>query len=160
MNNELPVMEAYAHSHSTYAGDAVIGSTGQLNAQHQFNQANLDWDQQLLRQHVLAARDNQIPQQLKAQEKPMAKPTRRIVQVFICDADDNVPLDKCLVYQGEQKLTDLDDNELFFEIDIKSLLDKHNAQRTQLINKRVKERTEHLEPARIRDLKMTVVTVA
>ena len=85
---------------------------------------------------------------------------RRIVQVFIVDTYESVPLDKCVIYRGEQKLTDLTDQELFFEIDIKSLLDAHNVERVKLIDKRVKERTEHLEPARIRDLKMTVVTVA
>lgn len=85
---------------------------------------------------------------------------RRLVQVFVADPDENVPIDQCLLYTGEQKLTDLTDQELFFEIDIKTILDVHNAKRIKLVNKAVKERTEHLEPARIRDLKMTVVTIA
>lgn len=92
-------------------------------------------------------------------EKP-AMATRRLVQVFIADPDENVPLDQSMLYQGEQKLTDATDQELFFEIDIKSAIDKHNAERIKIINKKVKERTEYLEPAKIRDLKMVVVTVA
>lgn len=90
----------------------------------------------------------------------MAKTPRRLIQIFIADPDENVPIDQCLLYSGEQNLTDLTDQELFFEVDVKSLLDKHNKARVQLVNKSVKERVEHLEPARVRDLKMTVVTIA
>ncbi len=93
-------------------------------------------------------------------EIEMSASTRRLVQVFIADTDENVPLTDCLLYSGDQKLTDLNDQELFFELDIKSIMDKHNEKRIKLINKTVKERTEYLEPVRIRDLKMTVVTIA
>lgn len=97
----------------------------------------------------------------KPQEKPqVTTPARRLVQVFIADPDENIPLDQCLLYSGEQKLTDATDQELFFEIDIKGILEKHNAKRTKLVNKKVKERVEHLEAAKVRDLKMVVVTVA
>lgn len=91
---------------------------------------------------------------------PMAAPTRRLVQVFIADPNENVPLADSLLYSGEQKLTDATDQELFFEIDIKSILEKHNAKRVKMVDKKVKERTEYLEPAKIRDLKMVVVNVA
>lgn len=84
----------------------------------------------------------------------------RIVQVFIADPDENIPLDKRLLYTGEQKLTDLTDQELFFEVDIKNILQEHNTYRGSVINKKVKERTEYLEPIKIRDLRMVVVTVA
>ena len=86
--------------------------------------------------------------------------TRRLVQVFIADPNENVPLEESLLYSGEQKLTDATDQELFFEIDIKGVLDKHNAKRAKMVDKKVKERTEYLEPAKIRDLKMVVVNVA
>lgn len=85
---------------------------------------------------------------------------RRIVQVFIADTDENVPLEKSVIYTGEQKLTDATDQELFFEIDIKGILDRHNTYRKTLVNKKVKERTENLEPVKIRELKMVVVTIA
>lgn len=86
--------------------------------------------------------------------------TRRLVQVFIADPDENIPLEKSLLYTGSQKLTDATDQELYFEIDIKTMLEKHNAERTKIVNKKVKERTEYLEPARVRDLRMVVVNVA
>lgn len=85
---------------------------------------------------------------------------RRLVQVFIADPNENVPLDQSLLYSGEQKLTDATDQELFFEIDIRGALETHNAKRVKMVDKKVKERTEYLEPAKIRDLKMVVVTVA
>lgn len=94
------------------------------------------------------------------QESPMPAPARRLVQVFIADPDDNVPLAQSMLYKGEQQLTDATDTELYFEIDIKTILEKHNAERVKLINKKVKERTETLEPAKIRDLKMVVVEIA
>lgn len=94
------------------------------------------------------------------QEKTMAANTRRLVKVVIVDPNDNIPLDKCLLYNGEEKLTDATDQELFFEIDIKDLLAKHNEERVKLVDKKVKERTEYLEPAKIRDLKMVVVNIA
>lgn len=86
--------------------------------------------------------------------------TRRLVKVVIVDPNENIPLDQCLLYSGEEKLTDATDQELFFEIDIKSLLAKHNEGRVKLVDKKVKERTEYLEPAKIRDLKMVVVNIA
>lgn len=98
--------------------------------------------------------------EVKKPKKQELKLSRRIVQVFIADTDENVPLDKSVIYSGTQKLTDCTDQELFFEIEIKKLLDSHNEYRKTLINKKVKERTENLEPVKIRDLKMVVVTVA
>jgi hypothetical protein len=85
---------------------------------------------------------------------------RRLVKVIIVDPNENIPLNDCILYSGEEKLTDATDQELFFEIDIKRLLDEHNAKRTKFIDKKVKERSEYLEPAKIRDLKMVVVGIA
>jgi hypothetical protein len=94
------------------------------------------------------------------QQEIPTMPARRLVQVFIADPNENIPLDQSLLYSGEQKLTDATDQELFFEVDIKGILEKHNAERIKLVDKKVKDRTEYLEPAKIRDLKMVVVTVA
>jgi hypothetical protein len=115
-----------------------------------------------LRGVALAAAQN-IPENVHLQNLKKELPimtSRRLVQVFIADPDENVPLERSLLYSGEQKLTDATDQELFFEIDMKSMLEKHNETRVQWVNKKVKERTEYLEPAKIRDLKMVVVNVA
>lgn len=87
----------------------------------------------------------------------------RIVKVFIADSNESIPLDKRVLYSGEEKLTDLTDQELFFDVSISGLLTKHNEMRKTTIDKPQAEkfgRDIFLEPARIRDLKMVVVTVA
>lgn len=115
-----------------------------------------------LQQQIAAAPavDPPHPHKKQRKETPMSQQQRRLVQVLIADPDENVPLDKCVLYTGSQKMTDATDQELFFEIPIKDLLDKHNEMRTKLVNKKVKERVEYLEPAKIRELRMVVVNVA
>lgn len=91
------------------------------------------------------------------------KTTRRIVQVFIADPNDNVPLDKSVLYTGDQKLTDLNDTELFFEVPINDLLKAHNEGRVKMLDREATKRAGKdvfLDPVKIRDLKMVVVTVA
>lgn len=85
--------------------------------------------------------------------------SNRIVQVFIADINPNIPVEERLLYKGEPKFTDMTDQELFFELDIKELLAKHNEKRIKIIDKSVKDRTQYLEPARVRDLKMATVTI-
>lgn len=95
-------------------------------------------------------------------EQPIVS-TARIVKVFIADSNDNLPLEKRVLYEGEQKLTDLTDQELFFEVPIAEVLAKHNEVRKVTVDKKQAEkfgRDIFLEPARIRDLKMVVVNVA
>jgi hypothetical protein len=128
-----------------------------------FGLQNFSYSQAALKEAVNIARAFQGQQPVgptNQQPKESTMPKRRIVQVFIADTDENIPLDQCLLYKGDQKLTDATDQELFFEIDIKSVIEAHNAKRVTLVDKKVKNRVEHLEPVKIRDLKMTVVTVA
>jgi hypothetical protein len=91
------------------------------------------------------------------------EPTMRIVKVYIADPNENLPLTKRVLYSGAEQLTDLTDQELFFEIDLKSLLAGHNAERSVTLDKKASERAHsnvYLEPVRVRDLKMVVVDVA
>jgi len=90
----------------------------------------------------------------------VALPTRRLVRVLVVDPNENIPLSDSVIYKGDELLTDLTDQELFFDISIQELLKTHNEKRVKIIDKRVKDRTEYLEPAKIRDLKMVVVTIA
>ena len=106
---------------------------------------------------MMAAAQQRVGQQ-KQENTSMS--SRRLVKVVIVDPNENIPLDCCVLYSGDEKMTDETDQELFFEIDIKKILDEHNAKRGLLIDKKVKERTEYLEPAKIRDLKMVVVNIA
>lgn len=137
---DTPTINAVAYGSSTSAIDA--GAWQQFaNGAGAMNAAG----------HI----SNQI---VKSEKQVMA--ARRLVKVAIVDPNENVPLSECVLYSGEEKLTDATDQELFFEIDIKSILDKHNAKRVKCVDRKVKDRTEYLEPAKIRDLKMVVVNVA
>ncbi len=101
-------------------------------------------------------------QQFQQKEQPIVS-TARIVKVFIADSNDNLPLEKRVLYEGDQKLTDLTDQELFFEVPIAEVLAKHNEVRAKTVDKKAADkfgRDIFLEPARIRDLKMVVVNVA
>jgi len=97
---------------------------------------------------------------IKSKEKIM--PRKRLVQVFIADPDLKMPLRDSLIYKGETLLTDSDDEELFFDLPIKELLFKHNEKREKVVDKKATDRSlvQYLEPIRIRELKMTVVTLA
>lgn len=89
--------------------------------------------------------------------------TKRIVRVYLADTDENVPLDKSILHATQEKLTDLTDQELFFEMPVQDVLTKHNSLRVTLLDKKATARSGRdtfLEPVKIRDLKMTVISVA
>lgn len=93
----------------------------------------------------------------------MPNSLKRVVKVFVADPDPKVPADKSLLYTGTEHVTDLTDQELFFEVDIKPLLEKHNTERAKLVDKEASTKfgkEVFLEPVKIRDLRMTVVVVA
>ena len=85
---------------------------------------------------------------------------RRLIKIYIADPHEQVPIESMMLYEGKEKLTDATDQELFYELDIKNMIDTHNEKRTKMIDKTVKDRTEYLPPARVRDLRMIVMTVA
>jgi hypothetical protein len=106
-----------------------------------------------------------VAAQTSIQAKPVVadmadKTTSRFVRVIIVDPNENLSLEDRLVYKGEEKFTDLNDQELFFELEIKAMLAAHNEKRVKTVNKTVKERTEYLDAAKIRDLRMVVVNIA
>lgn len=87
----------------------------------------------------------------------------RFVKIYIVDPTDDLKLEDRVLYRGEEQLTDLTDQELFFELPIKDLLEKHNTKRVGVLNKRASEKAGKdvfLEPVRVRDLKMSVTDVA
>jgi len=94
--------------------------------------------------------------------KNMATITR-LVRVFIFDPNENIPLESRMLAGGKEKLTDLTDQELFFELPIADLLAKHNELRAKTQDKAQTSKLGkevYLEPVRIRDLRMVVTTVA
>lgn len=162
---EMPSIASsvYGTSTSTYNDLAQMAAQGSLMP---FVGRAQVWDpnqqaDSAAREALAARRFQAASNQVQQEKKAVAeKSKRRLVQVFIADPNENIPLDESVIYQGGQKLTDSTDQELFFEVDIRGILEKHNEKRVKLVDKKVKERVEHLEPARVRDLKMVVVTIA
>lgn len=145
---QMPTVAYFNRSSTGYAGDPV------------------NWQQTLQKQNVIQAmlQTDEDPRWLrKPIEIQTQMATRRIVQVIIADTNDNVPLEACVLYKGTEKLTDATDQELFFETNISDVLAKHNTNRVKWLDKEATKRSGRdvfLEPAKIRELKMVVVTVA
>jgi hypothetical protein len=154
---EMPSITASAYT-SSAVNPALFGGQMALNNLKQADdQAKAD----VLNAFRVAAGQQQIIQQQK--KEPAIMSTARIVKVFIADPNANLPLDKRVLYSGDERLTDLTDQELFFDVPMAELLAKHNDVRKATVDKGQAEkfgRDIFLEPARIRDLKMVVVTVA
>jgi len=159
-NENMPTMASFVGASSTYSANDMALGIGHEQVFGTSPKWNVEepWDNRRLRRVMLAqelAKTAVLPPTSGEQTV-----TRRIVQVFIADPNENVPLEHCLLHEGDRKMTDLTDQELFFELDMKSMLEEHNKKRVTFIDKKVKDRTENLEPAKVRDLKMVVVTVA
>ncbi len=166
-NLDVPHISSSGTSSTAYNLAQVRGAGGWGGGQAQNNMfaAQTHHDHFSQYQHLRESRNlaqviQEARQQSQSVKEEQMSTQRRLVQVFIADPDENVPLDKSLIYSGEQKLTDATNEELFHEIEISKILKEHNAYRVTLTNKKVKERAEFLEPARIRDLRMVVVEIA
>jgi hypothetical protein len=149
--NELPSIGSYNCTATAYTTDSFP-----VNLNHQWvgNVNTAEIDEQF--RHFQKARQLPTPD-------PVPFMAKRIVRVYLADTDENVPLDKSLLYKSDEKLTDLNDQELYFEIPVKELLDKHNAVRVGIVDKKATQKIGKevfLEPVKIRDLKMTVVNIA
>lgn len=155
-NMELPDIQS-ANCYQTWIGNTETGAEpltiGRIYPSQNINENNIQtfvWSD--------AIKTCQKEKNTMTQEN---KEVRRMVQVFIADPDKNIPLEKAMLYQGDSIFTDLTDQELFFEISIKEILDKHNKFRITWFKKNTSEnRKNKLEPIKIRDLKMVVVTIA
>lgn len=178
--DELPQFAASSYTSSSVGLDAMGGSTGQANQTRGLGaipgapagafvqMAPADAQRQAERRvnslNFLQAQANPTmgshhPSVAKEFPMPIVSP-RRLVQVFVADTNDQVPLKDSVLYSGAQQLTDLTDQELFYELSIKEMLAEHNKKRTQIRDKHNKHEDTPLEPARVRDLKMVVVTIA
>lgn len=103
-----------------------------------------------------------IPQNIQPNPPQGSEPMseRRLVRVVMVDPHEHVPTEMALLYDSKELFTDKTDQELYFDMPVAELLKTHNDKRTKLVDKSVKERTQYLDAARIRDLKMLVITLA
>lgn len=125
--------------------------------------ANPFVDDFMKRTDLLATFDNKI-QKLKETDNKDKNMTYRIVNIYLVDANSDIDNDKAILYSREGIFTDLQDSDLFFEIEnIKELLKAHNDYRAQVLDKtatREVGRDIFLEKIRISDLVFNVVTIA
>lgn len=93
-------------------------------------------------------------------EKLMAR--ARLVKVYIADTNTNIPIEKSLLYRGDEVFTDLSDQDLFYDIDIKNILAQHNSYRTTVVNEAKSSATEKvfLKPAKVSELSMVITVLA
>lgn len=159
-HGDTPTMAAANYSNSTYAGAQMLGAASFISNSARASEPS-DWTAaEALNEFRALEPCRRVIVKPTPNEEESPMPARRIVQVYIADPSDAVPLADSVLYTGDQKMTDLTDQELFFEIDIKSILEAHNAKRAKIIDKKIKDRTEYLEAVKVRDLKMVVVNVA
>lgn len=161
---DMPTMNTLNYAHSTYQGVAGRG----LQAASAVART---WSGDETRDHW--AKKVEVHQQLSALaqtlteekgQKVATKPTRRLIRLLVVDPHPSVPLDQCVLYQSDEKMTDLSDQDLFYEIasELMPKLKAHNEKRVTW-NERAKadnEKAVKLEPARISDLTMTTVVIA
>lgn len=158
-------METPTISNTAYASNAVslMEAFGEVASNAPFGRTHHHLEPPAPTRRIMLGQTSHhtiVDQLVAAAEEQLMARKLRIVQVFIVDPNENVSLEDCLLYKGEAKMTDLENNELFFELDIKDILAKHNEKRIKMVNKLIKDRVEYLEPAKIRDLKMNVVDIA
>ena len=106
---------------------------------------------------------NRLNQPEKKEQSMNNVNQKRVVRIFIADPDQQVPVADSILFKSEEKLTDLTDQELFYEIPIKASLDEHNLKRVKMLDKAASQKAGKdvfLEPIKIRDLRMTVVAIA
>jgi len=151
---------------SSLLQNSLTGTSSAVPLYHsqQWREFKLD-DQSNFRTAMLK---DQLQQSLelekKKQEKSVSDTGTRLVKVFVVDPDASLKVVDRMIYRGEEQLTDKNDQELFFDIDMSKLLASHNEIREKTKDKKVKPAADgtitYLEPARIRDLRMQVVVLA
>ena len=168
--DNMPTFVSGMHSHSTYGGHnmAVGGGTAWVSTHTSdyADNAHLARREALLNQYVAQQgyqSANTEKKQAKLKKEPSMANTTRVVRVFLVDPDSRVPVDKRILYKGDETVTDATDQELFFSIPVADLLTKHNTFREGFeVEERdgAETKLRKLKPIRIRDLTMTVTTVA
>lgn len=144
MNQDMPEITSSSYTVTTTAGE-------QWNDPVRLTGTGKD---------VFAGIEHKLKQAVEQDFTEENELSKRLVRVLIVDPDELVPVDQSLLHDSKEMLTELDDQELYFEIDIKGEMAAHNERRAKIRDPEVKDREEFLEPVRVRDLRMMVVTIA
>jgi hypothetical protein len=179
MNTDMPVMTASAYQMSSYnpmgaqqiilyAGIPQVNPYAQQNLNYQGQ--TFTTDGRILGMGQLGnlmGQNNRIAEFMKPNtsklEPDMSKTNKlRVVRVFLVDPDERVPLEQRVLHRTDEMTTDSTDQELFFGIPVQQLLSTHNALRATIKwkDEGSKADAEPLKEIRIRDLVMSVTTIA
>jgi hypothetical protein len=84
----------------------------------------------------------------------------RIMEFYLIDLNESIPIEKSIIYHGERRVTDKTDEEIWIEIGVDEILKKYNEYRVTVVNKHLSEnsgRDVYLEPIEFRDVIRRVV---
>lgn len=170
--NDLPAMSTNSRESYHYSPGMAIGSTGASIPSYSVPTAGdvLGLRSESIRAArrlspaVAEADDDSIrlfTEQQKERAEAMAN-SERVVQIYVADLDQNLPLDKRLIWQSEPTFTDLKDDEVWFDLasTITAKLAEHNKYRLTVRNKAIKDREVMLEEIRPRDLSVNFTNLA
>lgn len=155
---DLPAMTKTSYASSTAAQGLIMG-----NAALSTSMSDTDSGWMSMKPEINRAFTAAQQQSSRRIQQPKEQSMNRIVKVFIADIDNNIPVNDRVIYRGDEKFTDLTDQELYFELPMAELLAQHNEYRSTLMDKKASEkfgRDVKLEPIKVRDLKMCVVDIA
>jgi hypothetical protein len=152
----------------SYGGPNVLVSPPEpRDYQFEFDQHLVDMKERQEEAERAAQQELEVEIFEDEEEEDMAKKHKdkyRIVKVYIVDIHPDVALEKAIIYSSNgEKFTNLNDDELFFELPVMDLLAKHNEERIQVIDREASLQAGnniYLEAARIRDLQMRVLVLA
>lgn len=170
LKDDMPTFTASSYtSNSTNAGAFGWGGTsdrsddraGYLDAYRQHAQIGGSLNN-LNNMANLVMASSTVIQKEKDDMATNGKGKLRVVRVFLVDPDERVPMDKRVLHRTEEITTDATDQELFFGIPVQRLLQVHNDLRQSIKwkDEGSKGDAEPLKEIRIRDLVMSVTTVA
>lgn len=162
--SEMPsfLSTSYANAHAMVApmGGAGFADWQKVWREPPQKKADDEAQRRVLTQLMAATATPATAPQPQPKEMIVVSDKRRLVRVLVVDPHEDVPVESGLLYDSKEVFTDKTDQELYFDVPVAQLLKEHNEKRTKVVNKSVKDRTEYLEPARIRDLKMLVIALA
>lgn len=168
---DMPKFQNLGASSSSYSAGAL--GVGSGTGMQMLGGGNLNWheadatasDTGVWKQNIIAAQAliGATQDRRVTVSKPQidSKTTKlRVVRVFLVDPDDRLPVDKRILYKSDEMITDATDQELFFGIDVKNLIDAHNKMRAKTEWEHRGKSKTGLKEIRIRDLVMSVTTLA
>lgn len=163
--NEMPTVTSAGHTHSVYQG-ANMGNLANYHVPSTYTTCGTSLTTGgsttiTLQGYGADSGLNFLKQHEVNMSAKNGAAKLRVVRVFLVDPDERVPVEKRVLHKTEEIITDATDQELFFDIPVSELLKQHNKFRETIAWEDDKgEEKTGLKEVRVRDLTMTVTTLA